>query len=607
MYFETNIWEQKISNANKYYKEWESLFDIKQLERYFEGFQWRGLFQMNSAYRPYQLNLIFSTIKTKQAATLIKNPQFKVNPTPGNSDWNQQEAVDSATLKQDMINAMISNPNIEFDGNAELVSLDSYFRFGIWEINYAADWNNPQKQPIITTEWDDLNVDPEQAKKVEDVPLPENEKVFYKHIKASRFRVSTSDSPMLSNCSWCGYWMPVYESTLRNTKGIKFPTGYSFGERLGIGSSKNLGKSAAMGSARVCKVWKIWDNERKVQLLFLDGYFQESLNAKEITFEHLPFEDLVWNKRAPGAEDNETGYYPIPPVFNWISPQDEINQAREQMRNYRRRYTRKFQIVGNKVDQEEIEKFKNEVDGEIVTVKQQNAITPIENPQIGPTITGDLQVANDDFNKIAGVSQVQQSDRTTATQSKINADRETIREDTEEEQYKKFLGRSGRKGLLIAREKFSVGMWVKYTQDPGDDMFGEYKEAGTTYKFVSSQDLEDGYDFTVVLNVVEKSQDEQMEDQNKYITFLKILQAFPMISMSPTMITETAYICGYRNTKVLKALQQAALVNMVGMAAQGQQGAQQQGFGNAAQGSMNANSNPNPGSEIDTQLQGQLQ
>lgn len=598
-------WKKKVDNADKYHEEWSSLFKCSTLEDYYQGFQWQSKGVTQQYYKPYVLNLVFSAIKTKLASILLRKFSFNVSPTPGTMDWDEQFAFESALLKGDVLNAIVSNPDLYFAKHFELTALDSMFRFGMIEVNYSANFDNPRKKPTITTEFTNEYVEAENAKVLDDFALPENEKIFATHRKASRFRVSTSDDPFLHNCSWCGYYAFVYEGSLRNTKGINFPSDYSGTRDYSARSGAKISLDpSSLKSGTVCKIIKIWDNEQNKKLIFLDGYYDEPL--VEVPFEILPFEDVRWNLQPPSKKD--VGYYPIPPVFNWLSPQDEVNQAREQMRNFRRRYTRKFTYTRGAVEIEELEKFKNEFDGEIIEEKIPNSIRTIDNPTIGATITGDLQVANDDFNKIAAVSQSQESDRTTATQSKINAVRETIREDAEKIEFSEFIGNCGRKILLIAREKLSTGMWVKYTSDPSQDVFSELRESGPVYKYVTSQQIDDGYDFTVALNIVDESPDKLQDEQTKYVTFLKLLMAFPMIAMSPTLIIETAIKCGYRNMKVIKEMQKMAQLAMM---AQVQEGQKQLGQGqpqlqSPAEQSMNGNANPNPGSEIDSQLQAQL-
>src|SRR6267142_1038777 len=116
-------WSARIDAANKYYQEWSNLYKCEMLERYYRGFQWRQNVDIN-VYKPYTLNLVFATIKIKLAA------------------------------------------------------LDSFFRFGIVETGYAADWQNPKKKDFIVNDENDT---------VEDsLEVPIDERLYWKRIRASR-------------------------------------------------------------------------------------------------------------------------------------------------------------------------------------------------------------------------------------------------------------------------------------------------------------------------------------------------------------------------------------------------------------------------------------
>jgi hypothetical protein len=57
-------WADRISSANRYFKDWSDRFKCDALERYYEGDQWRGKKDyQNLNYNPYTLNLFYSTIK----------------------------------------------------------------------------------------------------------------------------------------------------------------------------------------------------------------------------------------------------------------------------------------------------------------------------------------------------------------------------------------------------------------------------------------------------------------------------------------------------------------------------------------------------------------
>jgi len=594
-------WKVKISNANKYYDTWMNKFKCEVNEKYYEGFQWQNL-GGDSQYRPYTLNLVMSTIQIKLASTIFQNPQTLITPMPGNANWNYTEAIESAQLKQDLANTIINIPNAHFVDVSELVALETFFRFGMAEVGYAADWRNPVKKPPVTESHYDNETtkDLKSQRVVEDLEIPSSELIYFKHIPARRFRVSTSDNPFLSNCSWCGYYSFMYRRTLVKTKGLSLPK-----EAVDILYSSDYESEVALldgekdryldqrSRGQTLKMWNIWDNETNERLLFVDGYFDEPV--WQTKYERLPFSE----SRGPIRTE---GWYPVPPVFNWLSPQDEVNQAREQMRNYRKRYTRKFQVIKGRVDQAEIEKFSTESDGLLITVKERDAISPIQNPEIGVTIENPFQHAKDDFDSVSATSAAarQEEPDESATASKIKEARAQIRESAEQIKFSKFLESMIREAILQAQENLALGLWVRFTQDPMDELFGEVQVV-PSYRYVTSEQMEDGYDFKIEVDIVNAPPIRQQEELNKLITFISIINQFPMIAMSPPLIMEVAYKAGYRNLKVIRQVQQMAILSQIGMI-QGNNPNAGSNANNIAQQQI-ANAAPNTSQEINNQLQ----
>lgn len=600
-------WPLKLQNANRYYDTWASKFKCERLEQYYEGFHWKQKHEASiHNYQPYTLNMVYATIKIKLANFLMQRPQYIISPQPGNSDWNQEFAIKSAMLKQDVLNTIVHNQNLNFNENCKLTALDSFFRFGIFEVGYAADWRNPAKmRPLMRSDKSkDYAVGSESDKIVEDQEIPVNERFYYKRIKARRFRVSVSDDESLDKCDWYGYYEYFYKSFLKKTYGIKIPDTYQSShyssELSGLAvDHENSELIKAIADDSVCKVWHLWDNISKKRILLLDDLDEV---IWETSFEHRSLIDIRWDYRLDG-------WYPIPPVFQWISPQDEINETLEQLRSYRKRFVRKFQAVVGAVDQEETEKFADGPDGSIIIVKRENAIVPIQNPQIGPEVGESLMLAKDSMNIISGTSNEQRgtADRMTATQSKLIDVRSQLRESVDQIDFNTFMVAIGRETLIQAAEKMTTGLWVKYTNDPGEQMLGEVNPDGPIYQWVAAERFDDGYDFTIAIDVINASPVQMQEEKQKFIEFLAIMNQFPQLAMSPILIREAAYRCGYRNERVIQQMQQAAMLQMMGQVAQGQQNLGGDGAVNSNNSALAAQSEPPTTEMVDNQLQEQIQ
>lgn len=602
-------WHGRISNADKEYKSWESEFECRNLYDYYEGKQWkRRSDSSNINYKPYVLNLFHSTIEIKLASYLFQRPSFVISPEPGHSHWDLDFAVQSAQIKQDVLNTIVKNKNLKFARHLKLAALDSFFRFGIIEVGYAADWRNPLKEDIQLRSWEDSDIQEEKDRVVRDEEVPINERFFIKRIKPERFRVSVSDSEDLEDQEWVGYYQFYYTDTLKKTKGIKFPEEYdSQYVSSDYQAHEELRKSNRVGDGAnrraVCKVWHIWDNISKERKMLLADSEYTELWSQE--FLRLPLLDLRWIHRS-------NGFYPIPPTYNWLSPQDEINESREQIRSYRRRFTRKFQAVQGAVEPEELEKFASGPDGVIINVKQPNAISPIDNPEIGPTFENALIQAKDDFVIVTGTSAEARpgGDRETATKSKIADARSQIRENAEQLDFSEFVCLVGREILVQSQEKLVGGLWVKYSANPADGVLQDMQVNQPLFKYIEAQDISDGYDFDINVDVQNATPAAMEAEKIAYTSFVAFLSQFPMVAMSPLLIRETAYRFGYKNEAVIHQMQQVAALAMIAKTSQAanQQGMTLSGAAQAQGNNTLAEQMKSPsGEQMDNQLSNQVQ
>lgn len=614
----TSVWKQRLDIEQKCYKEWESLFLCKILEDYYEGRQWRVLGIAPTNYKPYVLNLIYSTLKIKLANIIYQRPQYLLTAKPGHSDWDIEMSARASAIKEGTLNTLVSHPKSHFVRNVRRAALDSFFRFGIIEVNYAADWQNPIKQPIVTNadvdyEEDEKGLSLKELKVVTNEEVPVNERIFWNHIKAKRFRASCQDDPILDHSDWCGHYKYIRKSVLAKTKDIDLPTDIKneyFSLTTGRKYKRNSDDPNYLDSNAYFKVWTIYDNIKKEKNLIIedDNNFPIIWQAP---FERLPFPNVMWDERAPSIEG--TGFYPMPPVFQWISSQDEVNQTREQLRNYRKRFTRKFWANTN-VKTDELLKLSNSKDGEVISLVGKavgpDSLGQIPNPEIGITIQDSIQIASSDLNLITGTSANarQQTDRTTATESKIIDIRAQVRESVEQLDFTQFICDIGREGLLVIHERFSEDMWIKMTVDPSENFLSEIQDATSVYQYISNQEITDGsYDWDVDIDVMNATPAQMQEEKQKYFEFITVVFKMPQIALSPTLLRETAIRCGYKNERVIRELQKAATFALV------QQMRQAQGQGesggtpnNGNSDSMEGNANPNPMNEINSQMNQQL-
>lgn len=617
------VWGLRISRANKYYKRWENRFRCKTLENYYEGFQWNlanGVQLENyGARRPYTVNLVYTTIKRKIANITYTYPEFILTPRPGQMDWNQDFAVRSAQLKQDALNTKVSDPRLEFVDDIRLSALDSFFRFAVMEVGYARDWKNPNKPKMEMASHEDPEISGEKDYIVEDQEVSDNEAIYTKWISAKRFRVSMADDTKLRNCDWCGYYSFIPKSVLQETEGINFPKVYDtkyysidiadatdYFEKDGM-DGESASEIATRGE--LCKVWHIWDNITKERILILDGPFHELYSE---SFERLPFATYR-------ADISLKGWYPIPPVWQWLSPQNEVNEAREQVRRYRRRATRKFEATIGQHDPDELEKLQSDEDGSIIMTKRKDglpSIRPITNPQIDANIVEGLTMAKDDFDIVASipVARGRASDRQTATATRQIASDQSIVESLEQIDFSRYVSAVGREILLQMGEKLEQGFWIKTSLDPGNSqsIMEEIQDKQEIYEYITTQSLVDGYDFDITCNVVNSTPENMLKEKTSFVEFLALVNQYPSIAMSGTLIRETAYRTGYKNEKVIREMQKMAMLalmekaNMAGQSVVAQGLIPQGNNDNGASSGLAQQQQPNSMAEITAQLMQQV-
>lgn len=593
---EDNIWADRIPAAVAYKKRWENLFKCDVLENYYEGFQWKDNGSID--YKPYTINKFFETIEIKIAEFIPTFPKFNVNPAPANSNYNLEIAGQSAQLKEDILNTIIDDNKLHFSDELELAYKDHFFRFGIIEVGYASDWiiNPAAQKPLLNK---DVNNQSGNRSKIRKEPeqLPTNERVYIKHIGAKRFHVGGIDHKYLERCSWVGYYEWVYKDDLMSLSIMNKDKVQS--AQSTMPDTETTDKSEPQYKTETVKIWHIWDLRAKVRLIVLDSPVVTLWQRK---FTRLPLFDY-----RPGKRTKTEGFYPVPPAFHWFSPQDEINETREQLRAHRRRFIRKFQVIEGAIDDTEIEKFESGQDGALVKVKKENAINAIADAPIGQSLDKAIMTSADDLNRISGTSSEMRgvADRTTATQAGIIDKRSGIRENSERDRIVSWIERIGREILLTVKDKFALGIWVKLTSDPGD--FGEeYKANQPAYQWVTSEDLNDGYDAKIHVDVTSISANAQEDEKKKFLEFLAVLTQFPQIAFSPVLIAEAALRVGYRNQKVLAEFQKQALMQELGRQAQlSQAGVNLPAPGPGGQ-QLTQQATPPMGEQIRQQLQNQV-
>jgi hypothetical protein len=547
-------WHSRIQLAEGSFVKWEQKFKCQELNDQYEGIQ-------TSEDGSYALNLIASTWETKKPGLLFTRPNFDFVPIPAKADFNIEDALGKATVASDLVNTLVSNPDMEYAGHCSMSLLDSGPYFGLIEVGYSANWmRNPNAdRPENVKDYDESKEPQKKKPKV----LPEEEWIFVKRVIPERVRIGGDDDWRLDGPgnNWVGYYEYFRNQDLDKKKDSD--PSVSPTDSYVTSDDKVEGYS---------KCWKIWDLRKKV--FFIYNETLKRIELEQIAFKRLPLFPLRFRLR-------RKGFYPVPLFYDWLPASKEYNEGRTQLRAHRRRSKRAYQSAKGSVEQEEAQKLINGPDGVLVEVNVDNAIKPIPNGPADSSIVQSLQLSKDDFNIASGTSAEArgQADRVTATQANITARFAGIREQSERETVATWLNSIALEILYLAVENFTLPVWVNLLSDSTVTVGAEAQLIAPRWQLINTAVLE-GHKFICNITAGSSSPIQNEEEKVKLMEFLAVLNQYPILSMHPTVIREIAYRLGYRNEQVIKSLQQMALIQMMSMMVQaggaGMMGAQAQ-------------------------------
>lgn len=565
-------WSNRIRFADTFYKQWENRFDCDRLEDYYEGYHWKD--QDNKSYKPYTINLIYSTIEVKAPSLLFSRPIFNVTPKPWKADFDEATAYDKALLKQDTINSFVQDKRLKYADEAEAGILDAWFRFGMTEVGYSADWmDNPNAgKPILKSD-NEPYVDEESGEVIkEPSKLPKDERIYVKNIPAATFRVGGINTHDLSQCNWFGYYEWVRVADLKANPNLEnldfiqnsgrtsdFQSPVQSTNPASAASNKEFDGLVAQGD--VIKVWKLWETRWKQHYIYAES---QNLILRKSTWDRIPLFPLIFHKRP-----RRRGFYPIPPVWPWVPPQNEINESREMNRVHRRRFVRKYIVKTGAFTEGEFDKLMSGGDGSMAETEMEptTCITPLPLADLGASEQASFVISKDDFNIVSGTTSEErgQADRQTATQANITNSRASIRESKPRSIVAEWLCEIAKEILLQAKEKLTDSFWIKRFFDADTTIGMEMPKLMHTWQQITSEDLEDE-EFEVDVQIDSLSPVTNDNEKKKFLEILAVLNQYPQLSMSPTILNELFDKYQYRNTKVRAELLKMATLHMIGQA-----------------------------------------
>lgn len=533
-------WKSNIEAGWRVKRAWMNRFSIEKLYQFYEGYQWQP--DTTDQDRPFVVNMIFASIETKLPGLLFQNPTFALRPKPISDNWDFDAEVKTCQDREDGLNFVCSRAEFGLVDKHELCVLDAFFGFGVIEVDHSKDrLGNPY---INKGDKNPLN------------------NLYCKQIPFDHFLVSANANWDLSEGKWWGYYEFVPRERMTEYKGITledpawniedgdFAAGFNENGKIIIDNPWD-----EYVPKHHFKVYHIWDFEEGKKISFCEsGKMLGDKILKVTDFDYCPISVLRFGKR-------RKGWYPLPPVFNWISPQEEINDIRQAQRIHRKRFTRKYTIQGE-VDEEEIEKLLYGPDGTIIKTKPGQTLAAIQDAPLDNSNTQSLAVSYDDFNRVSGTGSELQgpSDRETATAAGIKAKRSQIRDSKDQMRVATFLNEFARNTLRAIR-KTGGKFWA--ATSVGEHLMGELKNVNKQWKQIPASIFgRDDYDIDV--NVSSISPVYAQQDKTAFMEFLAVITQYEILAFSPALLREAAYRVGYRNSTVLNQFQQLAQLAALG-------------------------------------------
>lgn len=536
------MWEGRLKRANDVYDAWSKRFECARLDDYYEGRQWRGITE-ELAQQKYVINMVFATVESQLPSLLFTKPKVKVEARPSHEQTDGSQAGARATLIEQAIQTVFDDPKFRLGFKTTLSLRDAYSRFGIVEVGYSADWiDNPRAgKPVLKEDGSEMREPIEEGNDAAGTrPVREPTRVlkpgtkespYLKHIPAWRVRVSPGKNDLKEN-NWIAYyeWVELHD--------VKRNPAYKHTENLKASGilartldDEERDDEETQSRAGMVKLWKIYDLRLKVRHVLAEGHAK--LLQMNKPFSELPFADLKFFER-------KDAYYPQPPIYNWLSPQDEINETREMERVHRRRAVRRY-IADPRVDAPELEKLETNEDMTVIRVQNpEGAIVPIADAPLHPQVTTEaLLTAQSDLDKIAGVTgEIRSNTRpsSTATAANISNARTEIRESRARAQVAAWLAEIARLVLLVMRERMKLPWMVKRHVDPFAFMQDPQQVQHATQRWmeIESEDISD-LDVDITIDVASLSPVAQEAERNNWNVVLSLLTnpALATILMTP--------------------------------------------------------------------------
>lgn len=451
-------WRMRAKDAEDLHDDWEMTFKCRELHSKYVGtHQW--LEDEDPDGDKYYVNLFFSGIENQRPALHFSVPKFELKPRPTRVDDPFTPSEFRSKLFQDSINTVAQDRRVGFLYETMLALQDSFFRFGCVEVGLKGDIvDNPRANRPMMRDDIDAFVNDKGEGIMEPSHLSVEEQPYVKWIPANQVIVSTSNKNSTDSNDWIGYWSwvrkedilanPFYDQDV--AKDIS--TGFVDDNESGYAQNKNYPEKN-----RYVKLYRIFDLRARKKRVFAesgDGFLlTEGYRVLPLSF--LKRHEIL------------NSWYPVPPTYNWIPQQRELNDSRETQRIHRRRFLRKYTVIEGSINPKELDKLESNEDGVYAFVPRHDDIKPMADAELGRTLHLQIPQTKEDFMLVSGVTGERQGvqEAETATQANIIDTNARIRDMYSKQLVGRWMAEIAYKLLLVMAEQASAPFWVDLNID----------------------------------------------------------------------------------------------------------------------------------------------
>lgn len=564
-------YQSEVDAANKAYDKWNTDYDCDKLEGYYTGLDHWPEEQRGN----YTINLCYGAMETRMPSLMFYNPKARVKPKPARADDPMTAIDDRAKLLEDLADSFIQDDKVSFYDATQIALKEAHYRFGIVQVGYTADYiDNPNVGKPMLDDGKEPMVDSNGQNVMEGPYLIREESLFVKHIPADHCRVPVNAKNKLEHNDWFAYYEfvpigdvrqnPRYENTDQVKSTARMRKEYEETYYDADDAEERRNKRNDM-----VKLWKCWDLRTMTYYVWPDGAPFFLVGGEEFKF--LPIADLRFHQLI-------SEFYPLPPMKNWVSPQDELNETRQMQRVHRRRFKRRYMRLRNFCSQAEWDKLEQGDDGTCVEVNNLDGIRPVEDAALDPAVARNIPNTREDFMRVSGVGGDQQNvpESETATQAQIIDTNLRIRESFARAQVGKWLSKIIKLMIMTARDRMALPYVIERNVDPLGPAAGmEVLRVASTWAAITHEDLGE-FDFDVSVDLESMSPTTMDQERQKWMQTLGMLmnpQMAILLSGSEVLLRKTLEFNGIRSARDVGEIRQAMQATAIAMAMQQGMGA----------------------------------